>query len=143
MFFEDRFEHAFFTTSDRYRHEFAKDVLARDRVACVRWIGPILRGEVPNTQCWESLKCSGIERKKRLCIASAELYVIWLDARSDGSWRFSTAYVARAEQARNYAFGKRLCGRFKGCPVVNWPTGPEALSEAMRPGVPAGCPTSC
>ena len=108
VFFEDRFEHAFFTTSDRYRHEFAKNVLDRNRVARVRWIGPILRGEVTNTQCWESLRSPGQDQMRRLCIASAELYVIWLDAGSGGNWRFSTAYVARAAQARTYAFGKRI-----------------------------------
>lgn len=108
VFFEDQFDHAFFTTSDRYRHEFAKNVLARDRVARVRWIGPILRGEVPNTQCWESLRSPGTGQIKRLCIASAELYVIWLDARSDGGWRFSTAYVARAAQASGYMYGKKV-----------------------------------
>lgn len=108
VFFEDRFDHAFFTTSDRYRHEFAKNVLDRDRVARVRWIGPILRGEVPNTQCWGTLRSPGTEQMKRLCIASAEIYVIWLDARRDGAWRFSTAYVARAAQASEYKYGKKV-----------------------------------
>lgn len=108
VFFEDRFEHAFFTTSDRYRREFAKDLLARDRVARVRWIGPILKGEVSNTQCWESLRSPGDDRTQRLCVASVELFVIWLEARSDGAWRFSTAYLARGPQVRNYAFGKKI-----------------------------------
>lgn len=108
VFFEDRFDHAFFTTPDRYLHEFDKSVLDRDRVARVRWIGPILRGEVPNTQCWESLKSPGEDQINRLCIASSELYVIWLDARKDGAWRFSTAYVARAAQTSSYAYGRKI-----------------------------------
>lgn len=111
VFFADRFEHAFFTTTDRYRHQFAKNVLARSRVARVRWIGPILRGEVANTQCWESLRSPGTDQMKRLCIASSELYVIWLDARRDGGWRFSTAYTVLGAQASDYAYGKRVVWR--------------------------------
>ena len=41
VFFEDRFDHAFFTTSDRYRRQDAKNVIARDRVERVAWIGPV------------------------------------------------------------------------------------------------------
>ena len=53
VFFEDRFDHAFFTTTDRYRRPYAKNIVSRDRIARVAWIGPVLRGEAANTQCWE------------------------------------------------------------------------------------------
>jgi hypothetical protein len=108
VFFEDRFDHAFFTTVDRYRRPYAKNVLDRARVARVRWIGPILRGEVANTQCWETCRGTGDTRTQRLCIASAELYVVWLDERRNGGWRFSTAYVPRAAQASDYTYGKKV-----------------------------------
>lgn len=108
VFFEDRFEHAFFTTADRYRHQFAKNVIARDRVARIGWIGPIIKGEAPNTQCWEFPPGAGKHaRTKRLCIASSELFVVWLEPRGAEGWKFSTAYVARAEQASAYKHGGR------------------------------------
>ena len=108
VFFEDRFDHAFFTTTDRYRKPEAKDLIARDRVERIAWIGPILRGEVANTQCWESIPLPVTDpRKKRLCIASSDLYVVWLEPLRSGSWKFSTAYVARAAQATEYKRGRR------------------------------------
>lgn len=112
MFFDDRFDHAFFTTSDRYRKAEAKDALARDRVERIAWIGPILRGEVANTQCWESAPAYGREaRKNRLCIASGELYTIWLEPLKSGGWKFSTAYVVLGCQASEYKRGKRCVWR--------------------------------
>lgn len=112
VFFEDRFDHAFFTTTDRYRHQFAKNVIARDRVARIAWIGPILRGEVSNTQCWEFPAGVGKHaRTKRLCIASGELFVVWLEPRKAGGWKFSTAYIARGEQASQYKRGGRTVWR--------------------------------
>lgn len=108
MFFEDRFDHAFFTTSDRYRKADAKDILARDRVERIAWIGPILRGEVAHTQCWESAPTFGRDpRRNRLCIASSELYTIWLEPLKSGAWKFSTAYVVLGCQASEYKRGRR------------------------------------
>ena len=72
----------------------------------IAWIGPILRGEVADTQSWESIPGTD-PRKNRLCIASSELYVVWLEPLRSGSWKFSTAYVARAAQATEYKRGKR------------------------------------
>ena len=111
VFFEDRFDHAFFTTTDRYRRPYAKNIVSRDRIARVAWIGPVLRGEAANTQCWETCRGAGDTRIQRLCVASAELYVVWLEARRDGGWRFTTAYVARAAQTSGYAQGKRIVWR--------------------------------
>jgi hypothetical protein len=111
VFFEDRFDHAFFTTTDRYLHQYAKNVIAADRVARIRWIGPMLRGEVPNTQCWESTRAAGTVNIKRICIASSELFVVWLEARRNGGWKFSTTYVARAAQASDYKYGKKCVWR--------------------------------
>jgi len=107
-FFEDRFDHAFFTTNDRYTHQFAKNVLARERVARIGWIGPILRGEVPNTQCWQSQRSPGNDQLQRLCVASSELYVVWLESRNDGAWRFSSAYNALGAQVSDYTRGKGI-----------------------------------
>ncbi len=112
VFFEDRFDHAFFTTADRYRRPEAKNLLARDRVERIAWIGPILRGEVVGTQCWESSPVHGSDpRKNRLCIASSELYVIFLEPLRSGNWKFSTAYVARGAQATEYKRGRKSVWR--------------------------------
>jgi hypothetical protein len=62
-----------------------------------------------NTQCWEFGPGYGKDAKaKRLCIASAELFVVWLEERKNGGWKFSTAYVARGAQATDYKRGGGL-----------------------------------
>ena len=45
---------------------------AGSRSSYSRAMDSILRGQVANTQCWESLRSTGADRAKRFCIASAE-----------------------------------------------------------------------
>lgn len=117
VFFDDRFDHAFFSTTDRYRRPEAKNQIARDRVERIAWIGPILRGEVANSQCWELSPISGNNpRKNRLCIASSDLYVVWLEPLRGDRWKFSTAYVARAAQATEYKQRRRCVWKVEVAP---------------------------
>lgn len=44
-FWEDRFEHAFYTSSNRIRYPDRKDRLDLERVKRMRWIKEIIRGE--------------------------------------------------------------------------------------------------
>jgi hypothetical protein len=117
LFFDDRFEHAFFTTTDKVARKEAKNRIARERVARIHWIGPVIRGEVANTQCWETAPRHGTDpRRNRVCIVSSDLYVVWLEPLRGGRWKFSTAYRVAAEQASQYARGKRKVWGTKNAP---------------------------
>ena len=58
-FWEDRFDHAFFTSSDRVRHPDKKDKLDIERVKRLRWINEIIAGRIPQTACWLTPSPSG------------------------------------------------------------------------------------
>ena len=107
MFFDDRFDHAFFSTPDRYRRPEAKTKLARDRVERIRWIGPLLQGRIPRTECWQALPAAN-SRINRLCLTAPELYTVWLEPLKDGRWKFSTAYLVLGEQMAEYKRNKKL-----------------------------------
>jgi len=97
--FRDRFEHAFYTSPDRIRHPYSKSKIAHDRVERIKWIKPILEGKVKGTQCW---LVPDPRRKKRLYVVMQEQYIIWLEERNDGGWKFSTAYCAENQNIKRY-----------------------------------------
>lgn len=102
VFFYDRYEHAFKTSSDRARRPDAKDVVAVERIQRIRWINEIINKQVPNTRC--ILVPSPTGRRwppNRLYIVRN--YVVWLEPLRDGKWKFSTAYTARPEDVRRYS----------------------------------------
>jgi hypothetical protein len=93
IFYEDRFQHAFFTASDRVARPYGKDRFDTARASRVRWIGEIIRGNIPGTTCWY-LCDPPASMVKRLYIVWDEYYLIWLNSRKQGGWKFSSAYVA-------------------------------------------------
>jgi hypothetical protein len=103
-FFRDRFEHAFFTSSNRSRHPAAKDKLALDRVERLLWIKPVLMGLVEGTECWQ-VTATNDRRLQRLYIVVHDAYVIWLESRKDGAWKFSSAYCAGRSDIQRYTQG--------------------------------------
>ena len=108
VFWRDRFEHAFFTSSNWARYPDRKDRLARDRIERIRWIGEVIAGRVPGSACWEVPSPTGRRRPpNRLYLVSSERYVVWLEPRMRGGWKFSSAYVAQPRQLRNYCAGGR------------------------------------
>jgi len=111
FFWENRFDHAFFTTSDRRCHQDRKDIIDPERVARVGWIGPLLRGEIPGSACWTiDQQDPGQRNPKRLYLIDSERYVIWLKRRNAGGWAFSSAYTALYTELHNYTrYGRRLC----------------------------------
>lgn len=103
FFFERQFEHAFMTSSDRTRRPYAKDVLAGERVIRMSWIGPIVRGEVPETACFIHWKAAmGVGDFNRYYIHYPEMHLIWLEPRQNGGWKFSSAYKTTRGDLRRY-----------------------------------------
>lgn len=121
VFFEDRFDHAFFTSSQKTSRSYAKDRLDRRRGERVAWIGPVLAGEIEGTECWVLPPRNGRRvlqgrRPNRLYIVLAEAYVVWLEPRLDERWRFSTAYVASYSDIRRYQRDGRRAWAHKNTP---------------------------
>jgi len=104
IFFEDRFGHAFFTSAQKTSRQYAKDEFQRNRASRVRWIGPIIQGDIGDTECWRIFPHqryhSNTNMPSRLYILWDEKYLVWLEPRKSGSWWFSSAYVA--ERGKNY-----------------------------------------
>ncbi len=102
--FQDRFEHAFFTSSNRSRHQLAKDKPDPDRMERLLWIKPVLMGLVEGTECW-LVTSKNDRRPQRLYVVVQDSYVIWLESRPDGAWKFSTAYCAGRSDIKRYTEG--------------------------------------
>lgn len=107
IFHKDRFDHAFYTSKDRARRPYDKDVVDMKRVIRARWIHALITGGVANSECWEcpSKETGRREPPDRLYIIWDEGYVIWLHPRSEGGWRFSTAYCAPIAEIKKYCQG--------------------------------------
>jgi hypothetical protein len=100
VFHATTFENAFFKAGDPVNHPKEKDVLDLTRVQRLKWIAPIIAGQVPGTTCWEVLM-PGFPHAKRLYVQHEHSYMIWLEPRIDttrGPWRFATAYLASPKQ---------------------------------------------
>lgn len=108
LFHETQFEHAFFTSRNRAQHLKIKDSIARDRIERIHWIGPVIAGRVSRTACYDVIDFrEGNRRTKRLYLVQPDRYVVWLEPRSSGGWKFSTAYLAGVEDLRRYCKGQR------------------------------------
>jgi len=106
VFFEDRYTHAFHTSEDRIRKPYGKSKVAKERIARIKWIKPILKGEINGTECWQIW---GHDNRQRLYIVYNERYVIWLESRKDGNWKFSSAYVTGESDIKRYkAKGQKI-----------------------------------
>jgi hypothetical protein len=114
FFWEDRFNHAFFTSSDRARYPDRKDILAVERIERMAWIGKVISGQVPNTGCWEGPSPTGRRKPpNRFYLSSDFLYIIWLEPRYEGGWKFSTAYSALPPVIRKYCGQARKIWAYK------------------------------
>lgn len=108
-----RFEHAFQTTSDGWIALERKDVVDSKRIARIRWIRPVLRGQAAGTCCFEVPAPTGRSRPpNRLYVLESELYVVWLEPRNAGGWKFSSAYPATREAIAKYKTGEKTVGRW-------------------------------
>jgi len=104
MFYEDRFEHAFFTSSNRARHRDWKDKLAVERIASLHWIREFIAGRAENVECWETERLDGrLLPKMRIYLTWNPTYIVWLDELSDGfRFKFSSAYGPQTGDLRRY-----------------------------------------
>jgi hypothetical protein len=98
VFYEDRFEHAFFTSAHKTSRKFNKDAFDWRRAARLPWIGEVLRGRVEQVAAWhlptERKDPEGRPLTQRLYVLWEECYVIWLEPLiREGKWKFSSAYV--------------------------------------------------
>lgn len=111
-FFADRFEHAFFTTSDWARNPSAKDKLDYLRVARVRWIAELIAGRIPQSAFWEVPSPTGRKVPPNRLYLTGCLFMVWLEPRlNDPNFKFSTAYVCQPKHATaRCKQGKRICG---------------------------------
>ena len=98
LFYEWRFEHAFFESAYKTSRKYNKGKFARNRAARIRWIGEIIKGnikgcdycQIPHPNRRDS---SGRVMLQRVYILWEENYLIWLEPHRDGGWWFSSAYT--------------------------------------------------
>ncbi len=104
MFYEDRFEHAFFTSSNRARYPNGKDKLAADRIARIHWIREFIACRIAGVECWETDRLDGqLYPKMRIYLNWNPVHVVWLDELSDGfRFKFSSAYGPQTGDLRRY-----------------------------------------
>jgi hypothetical protein len=100
-FWPDRFDHAFYKKKSKASRR--KEMIDNGRVERLRWIKEIVTGNVPHFECW--LVDQTPRPENRLYIVSDELYVVWLEQRDAGGWKFSTAYPAPREAIEGYKTG--------------------------------------
>lgn len=97
------FDHGFFTSSDLIGHPLRKDVLALDRLERLRWIGPVIRGEVQDVEYRkENFWRGGKLFSKRLYLLPQEGYVVWLEPNMSGGFKFATAYTPSTARLAEY-----------------------------------------
>lgn len=113
IFYPDRFEHAFFTSSDRASHPERKDRIALERIERILWIKEVIAGNVAGSACWEVSEQRGGRGERREYAILSECYVVWLVARGDGGYRFETAYPAMHQDLSRYARQGRRIWRSK------------------------------
>ena len=134
IYFARAFDHAFFTTSDRRCHPERKDRLRRGSIERIRWIGEIVSGRVPGSACFEVPSPTGRERPpNRFYAIYTSPFVVWLEPRSKGGWKFSSAYPLSIEEIHKYSRGGRTAWKWKEkSSVIDRLTEPEALSKPVK-----------
>lgn len=114
FFWENRFEHAFFESDGRANWGISKARASGARISRMPWIVPILSGQVPGSECWQIHQRGRGFPPSRLYVHWPKNYLIWLEPRAEGGFKFSTAYLTAANQIR-----ERYCR--KGAKI--WPYG--------------------
>lgn len=117
MFHARQFDHAFFTSSDRWSHPERKDKLRPGSIERIRWIAPIVGGAIEESACFEVPGPTGRRRPpNRLYASFRHPFVIWLEPRKDEGWKFASAYPCSIEEIHKYMRGGRTVWRWRpGC----------------------------
>ena len=98
LFYEWRFDHAFYESAYKTSRKYNKGKFARKRAARIRWIGEIIKGNVNGCECCDMphpnrRDSSGRIMLQRVYVLWEENYLIWLEPHRSGGWWFSSAYV--------------------------------------------------
>ena len=115
IFHENRFDHAFFTSTRIEQYPDLKDRLDDSRVARLRWIGEVIAGRVPQSACWEVIGRHGRPGIPNRLYVVYSHYVVWLEPRDADKavpWKFSTAYQANPKYIRDKTKGGTCLWRF-------------------------------
>jgi hypothetical protein len=121
IFYENQFEHAFFSNQDRGRFAtFEKNVFARERVERIRWIGPLIGGEIPGSACWLVPREGVGYSPQRLYIIEANPYVAWVKPKETEpkGWSFVSAYPTYGRYLRDLLQRNRGARRLHVVPKV-------------------------
>lgn len=110
MFYRDRFEHAFFTSSNWAQYPDQKDKLDADRIARIEWICEFISGRVPGVECWEVERLDGrLFPKMRVYLTWDPAYIVWLDELRGGfRFKYSSGYPTVPKRLRGYCHKGRL-----------------------------------
>jgi len=94
IFWDNRYDHAFRTSSDRRRRPYDKDVVARTRILRIHWIAKLLACDEEGIVCKEM---SPPDRWQRAYYSLEHGHIIWLEPSGKSNvkptaWRFSTSF---------------------------------------------------
>lgn len=109
-FFKDRFDHAFFTSSDRSRRAHIKDAFCEKRAERLNWILEFITSASTEIKCKQF---SPPPRWQRCYYSLGHRYIVWLEAAGreaanpDG-WRFSSAYPVPAEEIKRTTWSGKI-----------------------------------
>jgi hypothetical protein len=90
-FWKHRFDHSCFISP-------AKILVDKGRVARLPWILPIVAGNIADTECRAKQNIGRSDNRAYICIP--ENFVIWLEPRDEGGWRYSSHYPADRNEIR-------------------------------------------
>jgi len=113
VFYEDRFEHAFYKSIDKANRQFNKGEFDWLRAARIRWIAFAIQGKASGVECWLVPHHHTINR---MYLLREEKYVVWLIPRKTNGWKFSTAYIAGPQDIRRYCRQGRILWTQKNIP---------------------------
>jgi hypothetical protein len=108
-FWENRFTHAFYAPAV-WQNTTRKEVIDKIRVARIKWILPLISGQVPNSECWQVKNNNRPDQ--RLYVRFSQNYLIWLEPRDASGWTFSTAYTSEGWRIRNYLKGAQRIWKY-------------------------------
>lgn len=107
-FYENRFGHAFYGRKE-WTNSNQKDKPDVQRLARVRWIEPLIGGELDGSACWLCKNEENSHRTRRLYILEEECFIVWLEEWKKEEWWFSSAYSPYRQQIRKYCSqGERI-----------------------------------
>ena len=133
IFFEDRFDHAFFESAYKTSRQYNKGKFDRKRAVRIRWIGEILAGNIDKCEGYHlpsgRRDSSGTPFPQRLYVLWNENYVVWLEwLTKNNMWKFSSAYTASKGRPYIKSIVKTGVCFWQKNPVISRLTGKEAKS---------------